>query len=185
MNKNQKKSNREFEVSQPNELPQQQLKSLHNIINQSYLNSESDFWKDGYERISIHELKNELNHKNLLVLNSDEGQVSGCVKVDFDPVSNIGTFSMLCVDDTHRGLGLGNTLVKAAEKVILDLKGVKMGLDLLIPRSYSHPDKEVLKKWYTKLGYQKIGFGKFEDHHPQLVPIMKIECDFERWEKIL
>ncbi len=184
MSKNQK-SNQEYKVSQPNELPQDQLNSLHEIINQSYLNSERDFWKEGYERISIKELTEELSNRNLLILASNNNQLAGCVKVDFDPNSHIGTFSMLCVDFAHRGLGLGNILVEAAENQIQKQKGVKMGLDLLIPRSYVYPDKEVLKKWYSKLGYEKIGFGKFEDHHPQLVPIMKIECDFERWEKIL
>ena len=60
-----------------------------------------------------------------------------------------------------------------------------MRLEVLTPRRWTHPSKEFLKQWYSRLGYTPLATEPFESMHPELVPELATECDFTVWRKSL
>jgi hypothetical protein len=92
---------------------------------------------------------------------------------------------MLVADPDHRGLGLGSMLVKAAEDWARSMNRETMRLELLTPRSWSHPSKEFVRAWYTRLGYVPQFTEPLENTHPELVGELATECDFTVWHKPL
>jgi hypothetical protein len=60
-----------------------------------------------------------------------------------------------------------------------------MRLELLTPRSWSHPSKEFLKAWYARIGYAPQFSEPLEKTHPQLVGELATHCDFTVWHKRL
>ena len=55
--------------------------------------------------------------------------------------------------------------------------------ELLTPRNWTHPSKEFLKMWYSRIGYKPQATESFEILHPELVPELATECDFTVWHK--
>lgn len=60
-----------------------------------------------------------------------------------------------------------------------------MRLELLTPRHWTHPSKEFLKQWCSRIGYTPQATEPFELLHPKLIPKLKTECDFTVWHKSL
>jgi hypothetical protein len=52
-----------------------------------------------------------------------------------------------------------------------------MRLELLTPRNWTQPNKEFLKKWYSRIEYKPQATEPFEILHPELVPELATECD--------
>ncbi len=176
-----------IEITIANDLSNAQLEQLHQIINATYISSERDFWKEGYERIGLNELRHCIQQENLLVAFEEENVV-GCVRVGVTSngrEQGIGEFSMLCVDFAARGKGIASKLVEQAEQWTLNQKLNSIQLQLLLPMQFTHSDKEMLKAWYGNIGYKCVREARFADFHPELIPIMKIDCVFEVWEKQL
>jgi len=98
---------------------------------------------------------------------------------------SVAEFGMLVADPDHRALGIGSMLVNAAEEWARSLNRRTMRLELLTPRSWSHPSKEFLKAWYTRLGYVPQFTEPLEKTHPELIGELATECDFTIWHKPL
>lgn len=92
---------------------------------------------------------------------------------------------MLVADLTQRGRGIGSALVDRAERWARDGACHTMRLELLTPRNWTHPSKEFLKMWYSRIGYRPQATEPFEILHPELVPELATECDFTVWLKSL
>jgi hypothetical protein len=60
-----------------------------------------------------------------------------------------------------------------------------MRLEILTPRHWTHPSKEFLKRWYSRIGYSPQTTEPFEAMYPELVPELATECDFTVWHKSL
>ena len=60
-----------------------------------------------------------------------------------------------------------------------------MQLELLVPREWRHPGKELLRAWYSRLGYRRIRTGSSEDSYPNLAPLLATPCDIDVYEKPL
>jgi len=60
-----------------------------------------------------------------------------------------------------------------------------MQLEVLVPRQWSHPSKEFLKAWYTRLGYRPVRTGQVEESYPELAPLLATPCDFVIYHKSL
>jgi hypothetical protein len=60
-----------------------------------------------------------------------------------------------------------------------------MRLELLTPRNWTHPSKEFLKKWYSRIGYAPYATESLETTHPHLVQELATECEFTVWHKSL
>jgi N-acetylglutamate synthase-like GNAT family acetyltransferase len=71
-----------------------------------------------------------------------------------------GELGMLVADPAHRGTGVGRELIRFAERWSRERGLGTMQLEVLVPRQWSHPSKEFLKAWYTRLGYRPVRTGQ-------------------------
>jgi hypothetical protein len=60
-----------------------------------------------------------------------------------------------------------------------------MQLEILVPRRWSHPGKDFLTAWYTRIGYRPARTGALEERYPELAPLLATPCDFVIYEKDL
>ncbi len=83
------------------------------------------------------------------------------------------------------GSGIGRELVAFAEGWARGQGLGIMQLELLVPRGWTHPVKEFLREWYTRLGYRAVRRDPFEQAHPALQPQLATDCDFVVYHKPL
>ena len=60
-----------------------------------------------------------------------------------------------------------------------------MQLELLVPREWSHPNKEFLAGWYGRRGYELIARRAMDEAYPHLAPLLATPCDLQVREKRL
>ena len=60
-----------------------------------------------------------------------------------------------------------------------------MRLELLVPRGWTHPNKEFLKGWYGRRGYRLARTTTIAEEYPHLAPLLATPCDLEIHEKPL
>ena len=114
----------------------------------------------------------------------DQSKIVGSVHV-YPLEENICGFGMLISDKAYRGKGIGSLLVKAAEQWGIDKGFQTMQLETLTPSEKILPQKERLKKWYTKSGYQLTKKRPYGDLYPKHAHLLKIGCNFEVYHKTL
>ena len=114
-----------------------------------------------------------------------EGKIAGSIVVQRMSDSTTGEFGMLVTDPEKRGKRLGSALVEAAEAWAKTEKFQTMRLELLTPRTWSHPSKEFASAWYTRLRYVPQKTEAFEDMYPHLADKLATECNFTVWLKSL
>jgi GNAT superfamily N-acetyltransferase len=156
---------------------------LVDLINRVYDEAESGMWRRPGTRTSRDQVRELLKDKRLILADLN-GTIVGSVNVNVMD-ERIAEFGMLVADPDHRGLGIGSMLVKAAEDWARSMNRETMRLELLTPRSWSHPSKEFVRAWYTRLGYVPQFTEPLENTHPELVGELATECDFTVWHKPL
>jgi GNAT superfamily N-acetyltransferase len=159
------------------------IKRLSGLINEVYDDAESGMWKRKGVRTNPAEVERLLRAR-ALILAEIGGAVVGSVNVNLMR-DGVGEFGMLAADLNHRGMGIGYTLVDRAENWARNMECHTMRLELLTPRNWTHPSKEFLKKWYSRIGYTPQATDPFEILHPELVAELATECDFTVWYKPL
>ncbi|MDG4822723.1 GNAT family N-acetyltransferase [Asanoa sp. WMMD1127] len=153
------------------------------LVNQVYADAEKGIWQPGALRTSVAEMESVVRAGELAVARLD-GELVGAVRLQrLD--SGEGEFGMLVADPAHRGLGIGRALVAFAEDWARDRGLPTMQLELLVPRGWTHPVKEFLRDWYTRLGYRAVRSDPFEEAHPALQPLLATGCDFVVYHKPL
>ncbi|MEU4525780.1 GNAT family N-acetyltransferase [Amycolatopsis sp. NPDC024027] len=93
-----------------------------------------------------------------------------------------GEFGMLAADPARRGLGLGRELVRFAERASREAGCREMQLELLVPRDWTHPSKQFLADWDSRLGYRVTHLA---EDYPHLAPSPATPCDFLVYRKDL
>jgi GNAT superfamily N-acetyltransferase len=159
------------------------IKRLSDLINEVYDDAESGMWKRKGTRANPAEVE-RLLRAQALILTEIDGVLVGSVNVNLMG-DGVGEFGMLVADFNHRGKRIGSALVDRAENWARDRACHTMRLELLTPRNWTHPSKEFLKKWYSRIGYKPQAAESFEILHPELVPELATECDFTVWHKSL
>ena len=159
------------------------IRRLSDLINEVYDDAESGMWKRKGVRTNPAEVERLLRAKALILADID-GALVGSVNVNLMR-DGIGEFGMLVADLNRRGKGIGSALVDRAENWARDIACHTMRLELLTPRNWTHPSKEFLKKWYSRMGYKPQAPESLEILHPELVPELATECDFTVWYKSL
>lgn len=91
---------------------------------------------------------------------------------------------MLVSDPAHRAEGIGRGLVTLAEQLSRRRGLSVMQLELLVPREWTHPNKEFLHGWYTRIGYRPTRSTTI-DGHPRLAPLLATPCDLVVYDKDL
>jgi GNAT superfamily N-acetyltransferase len=105
---------------------------------------------------------------------------------DVDTVAeSFGEFGMLVVDPGHRGFGVGRQLVDFAERRSRANGRRAMRLELLVPRTWVHPDKEFLKAWYGRRGYEVVRTTTLDESYPHIAPLLATPCELGIYEKPL
>jgi GNAT superfamily N-acetyltransferase len=159
------------------------MAQLTELINKVYATSEDGLWFAGADRTTVDEVATLTKAGQVAVARLD-GRIVGCVRVQrLD--SDTGEFGMLAADLAHRGTGVGRELVGFAERKCHDAGLTAMRLELLVPRHWSHPSKEFLAAWYTRLGYRIVRTGTIDETHPALAPLLATTCDFVIYGKAL
>ena len=159
------------------------IKRLSDLINKIYDEAESGMWKQKGIRTNPAEVEH-LVHTQALILAEIDGVLVGSVNVNLMS-GGVGEFGMLVADRKYRGKGIGSALVKHAEKWAREHACHTMRLEILTPRHWTHPSKDFLRQWYTRIGYVPQTTEPFESMYPELVPKLATECDFTVWHKSL
>jgi len=156
---------------------------LTDLVNEVYAVAEAGMWQPSATRTDAAEVERLLRAGSLIVAELD-GELVGVVKTELMG-DGVGEFGILVADPKQRGKGLGTALVAAAEQWARDAGCHTMRLELLAPRGWSHPGKEFLREWYTRIGYVPQRTEPFEAGYAHLVPRLATPCDFTIWHKPL
>lgn len=159
------------------------MERIANIVNRVYAASEGGFWMHGTVRTTVAEIA-EFTRNGEIALAKSKGQIVGCIRVR-QINKDTGEFGMLAVDDEYQGSGIGRELIRFAEQKCQKEHLRKMQLELLVPQEGVHPAKEILKNWYTRLGYQPIRTETVEALFPKLAQMLAIPSKFIIFQKEL
>lgn len=154
---------------------------LAGLINDVYKVAERGLWQDGWTRTTAPELAELIRTDEIAIATRDD-QIAGAIHV-YDVAADTSGFGMLVADPEQRGTGIGRTLVAFAEQRSRERGLRAVRLELLLPRTWQHPEKEFLKAWYGRIGYRPVGTGSMEDAYPHLAPLLATPCDLATYEK--
>ncbi len=165
------------------QLDENQVGFLFSMINQVYLASEAELWKDEHERITKSRLL-EIIEKGELLLAIAGDDICGCIHLE--PMnSTMSKFKMLVANPHFKGQGVGSVLVDFAENEARNAGTTKMQLELLVPTEFEHSDKVFLSGWYARIGYQKVAEQSIDAAHEGLSKLLKTGCVAEIYQKVL
>ena len=159
------------------------VSQLAALVNSVYAVAEEGLWADGTPRTTPAEMVGLIATGQIAVARAKE-QIVGAVRIQRLDTGE-GELGMLVADPTHRGTGVGRELVRFAERWSREQGLDTMQLEVLVPRQWSHPSKEFLKAWYTRVGYRPVRTGQIEDSYPDLAPLLATPCDFVIYHKSL
>jgi ribosomal protein S18 acetylase RimI-like enzyme len=159
------------------------VSEITDLVNEVYAAAEAGLWIDGAARTTTVEVQQMIAANEVAVARVDD-RVVGAVRIQ-QLDGSVGEFGMLVTHPAHRGEGVGRELVSFAEELSGRRGLATMQLEVLLPRGWSHPTKEVLKAWYTRLGYRPVRAGSMDESYPQLAPLLATPCDFAVYHKPL
>jgi GNAT superfamily N-acetyltransferase len=153
------------------------------LVNGVYAEAEKGLWRDGADRTDASDIA-AMVHAGELSLARLDGQLAGAVRMRrLDP--GLAELGMLVASPEYRGIGIGGALVAFAEDWARQQGISRMQLELLAPRTWTHPVKEFLRGWYTRLGYRQIRTARLADAYPALQSRLATQCDFAIYHKNL
>ena len=159
------------------------MEAITDLVNEVYAVAEEGLWIDGAARTRVAEVADMTRAEEIAVARIGSRLV-GCVRVQrLD--EDTGEFGMLAADPAHRGVGVGRELVRFVERKCRADGLPAMRLELLVPRGWSHPTKQFLAAWYTRLGYRVARTGTIDEAYPALAPLLATPCDFVIYKKNL
>jgi GNAT superfamily N-acetyltransferase len=153
------------------------------LVNRVYAGAEEGLWRDGASRTTLAETERCVRGGEIAVARLN-GRIVGSVRVRrLD--DGLGEFGMLAAEPAHQGIGIGRRLIGFAERLTRERGLETMQLELLVPKTWTHPNKKLLHEWYTRLGYRIIRVAAVDEHYPALVPLLATPCDFVIYHKNL
>jgi ribosomal protein S18 acetylase RimI-like enzyme len=159
------------------------MERISELTNEVYAVAEAGLWIDGATRTSAAEIV-QLTRAGQIAVARMGGQVVGCVRLQrLD--ERTGEFGMLCADPAHRGIGIGRELVRFVERKSYADGVSAMQLELLVPRDGTHPTKQFLAEWYSRIGYRIARTGTIDELYSELAPLLATPCDFVIYRKDL
>jgi len=159
------------------------VSALTRLINDVYKVAEDGLWATGAARTTVAEVA-ALIRGGQVATGEVDGRLAGCVRIQVLG-DGVGEFGMLAVAPGDRGTGLGRELVRFAELACRERQCDIMQLELLVPRNWTHPSKQFLADWYTRIGYGPIRIDRTEESYPDLDPLLATACDFVIYRKSL
>jgi GNAT superfamily N-acetyltransferase len=156
---------------------------LGDLVNEVYSAAEEGLWIRGTSRTTRGELAQYVRDGEIVVALAG-GDLAGCMRL-YHVDDRITGFAMLAVPLNYRGTGVGRELVEYAERACAASGRTTMQLEVLVPRRWTHPSKEFLVGWYTRIGYRTRRVGDLASAYPELAPSLATECDFVVFQKDL
>jgi GNAT superfamily N-acetyltransferase len=156
---------------------------ITDLTNSVYAVAEAGLWVEGAARTTTAEVAEMIAGEEITLARVD-GRIVGSIRIQ-QLDDGVGEFGMLVADPDHRGEGIGRELVRFAEELSRRRGLDTMQLELLVPRDWTHPNKEFLDAWYTRIGYRPVRTGRFAQSYPQLEPLLATPCDFVIYRKPL
>ena len=156
---------------------------LSALVNSVYAVAEEGLWADGTPRTTPERMAELIAAGQIAVARADE-RIVGAVQIRRLGTGE-GELGMLVADPDHRGQGVGRELVRFAERWSHEQGLDTIQLEVLVPRQWSHPSKEFLKAWYSRIGYRPVRAGQFEESYPELAPLLATPCEFVIYHKSL
>jgi GNAT superfamily N-acetyltransferase len=157
--------------------------AVSDLINAVYAIAEAGMWREGAARTSPEEVRQLIRTGEIVVAHVD-GALAGCLRAQWLD-EELAEFGMLAVAPDVRSSGLGRQLIDFAERRAIASGRTTMQLEVLFPRGWSHPSKELLAEWYPRLGYRVVRTGTIEEAYPALAPLLATPCDFVAYHKDL
>jgi GNAT superfamily N-acetyltransferase len=159
------------------------VEELVRLVNRAYAIGEAGLWLDGTARIAPDEIAAAIRSAGLLAATAD-GRLVGCAFVrQLDADSS--DLALVSAVPEEWGGGVGRTLVRSAEELARARGSTTMQLELLVPKHSTHPAKERLRAWYTRLGYRVVRTAPFEELAAHLAPRLATPCEFLIFRKRL
>lgn len=159
------------------------MRAVSRLINEVYAVAEHGLWASGTPRTTVSQVTGFTRAGQIATAHAG-GELAGCVRIQ-QLDRHTAEFGMLAVTQAHRGTGTGSELVRFAEQSSRDNGCHIMQLQVLTPRRWSHPSKEFLTAWYTRLRYEPVQTVTVEESHPDLVPLLATPCLFTTYRKKL
>jgi GNAT superfamily N-acetyltransferase len=153
---------------------------LTRMINAAYEAGEQGLWPPNTPRVFEHEVQAMVDNEELLFVRRG-GEIAGLVRVHaLDQRSaELGLLTAAKLDS-----GVGGELIRLAEEWARERGLPRMRLTLLIPHEGTHPFKQRLHSWYSRLGYRAIGAEDVAKALPEIEKTV-IPCDLVTYEKVL
>jgi GNAT superfamily N-acetyltransferase len=156
---------------------------LVGLINRAYARGEAGLWKGDLGRTDEAEIADAVRAGQMLVARVGE-RIAGCLRTRTldETTSDVG---LIGVDPGAWGGGIGRALVDTAEALARSRGATTMRLELFVPRTGTHPDKERLREWYGRRGYTVTRRVPLEEFLPHVAPLTAVPGDILVFEKAL
>jgi GNAT superfamily N-acetyltransferase len=148
---------------------------LVSLINRAYARGEAGLWRDDPGRSDEAEIAEAVRAGHMLVALAG-GRIAGCLRTRVLDAST-SEVGLIGVDPDAWGGGTGRALVDAAEDRARAHGATRMQLELLVPRTGTHPDKERLREWYSRRGYAVVRRVPMEEYLPHVAPLLSAPGD--------
>lgn len=168
------------------ELSDKDIKRLHGLLLYAYEVTEIEIWGENYVRMSLEEFTS-LVEQGEIILAQIDNEIVGSIHV-YPLSEDTFAFGLLSADFNKKGLGIGRALIASAEEHARSKGAQKMALEILKPRDFEVPVKNVLRDWYERLGYIFVEAMLFEERKPDKVDkakLLKVPSVFDCYEKLL
>jgi GNAT superfamily N-acetyltransferase len=169
-----------------NTLSQSDLKQQYELLIHAYAETEKEIWGDNYVRVSLEEYKQDIENETVFTAKLDDEVVGTILLASI--AEGTFSFSLLAVDFSKKGFGIGRLLIEKAEQTALEYGGKKMSIEILKPKNEAVPFKDQLGQWYQRLGYEFTGSKSFIELKPKKVEKAKeliTDAVFDCYEKKL
>ncbi|GAA2634107.1 GNAT family N-acetyltransferase [Paractinoplanes durhamensis] len=157
--------------------------SITDLVNEVYAAAEQGLWSGETDRTNAAAVAALIAAGELVVARED-GEIVGAARVQRLPTGE-GEVGMLVAHPKRRGAGIGRELLAYAEGWARTRGLTTMQLELLVPRTWTHPVKDFLRGWYTRAGYQVVRVTDLTEDYPELHPRLATPCDFLIFNKAL
>jgi GNAT superfamily N-acetyltransferase len=157
--------------------------ALARVINRAYALGEDGLWVEGTTRTSPAQVAELVRSGGMLVATLD-GEVVGCGFVRPLDATTLD-LGLISASPEHRGIGVGREIVRSAEALARTRGVTTMQLELLVPQGWVHPQKERLRAWYTRLGYETVRSAPFEEIATHSASELATPCEFLVFRKAL
>jgi GNAT superfamily N-acetyltransferase len=153
------------------------------LINRAYSRGEAGLWRGGVDRTGEAEIAEAIRAGQMLVARAG-GRIAGCLRTRALDATTADV-GLIGVDPGAWGAGTGRAMVGAAEDLARSRGLGTMRLELLVPRTGAHPEKERLREWYVRRGYAVVDRVPMEDYLPHVAPLLSEPGDIVVFEKRL